>query len=270
MEENASTLKKRLSFFQPQPINISSANPNQYVHPPFRDIATEAQIASNYRDEVAALAGRRSFVYNYVLAKHFEMRVSSAAEDVFDEYRSRVDDRLGNLIPDELRRLDSIRANLESENPEDWANAGHSCRRLLQAVADVLYPPTEDLAVGGNGKPIKVGPDNYINRLVLYCENTMASGVSSKVISSDLKYIGERLDSVFNAAQKGSHSDIDLSEAKRFVIHTYLVVGDILELHCEASGQLNLELPDDSPTPVADAVEAAPAAGYGERRNPCA
>ena len=96
------------------------------------------------------------------------------------------------------------------------------------------------------------------------------SGVSSKVISSDLKYIGERLDSVFNAAQKGSHSDIDLSEAKRFVIHTYLVVGDILELHCEASAQLNIELPDDSPTPVADAVEAAPAAGYGERRKPCA
>ena len=79
----------------------------------------------------------------------------------------------------------------------------------------------------------------------------MASGVSSKVISSDLKYIGERLDGVFNAAQKGSHTNIDLSEAKRFVIHTYLVVGDILELHAEASAQLSLDLPDTIPSPLA-------------------
>lgn len=235
IEENAATLKMRLSFFQPQPTNISSANPNQYVHPPFRNLQVEAQIAESYRDEMAALAARRAFVYSFALAKHFELRVSSAAEDIFAGYRERVDQYLGNLIPDELRRLDSIRGNLTSDNPEDWANAGHSCRRLLQAVADVLYPSSDQPAKSASGKVVQIGKDNYINRLVMFCESKTTSGVSLKVMSSDLRYIGERLDSVFSAAQKGSHAEIDLSEAQRFVIHTYLLIGDILDLNAEAS-----------------------------------
>ena len=234
IEENAATLKMRLSFFQPQPFSVSSANPNDYVHIPFRNLGAEAQIAASYRDEMAVLASRRAFLYDFVLSKHFELRVSSAAEDIFEGYRKRIDKYLGNLIPDELRRLESIQGNLLSDNPEDWANAGHSCRRLLQAVADALYPPSEVPTTSKSGKTIKIGKDNYINRLVMFCESKTVSGVSFKVISADMQYIGERLDAVFSAAQKGSHSEINLSEAQRFVIHTYLVIGDILDLNAEA------------------------------------
>ncbi|WP_164881734.1 AbiTii domain-containing protein [Paenirhodobacter populi] len=235
IEENAETLKLRLSYFQPQPISISSANPNQIISTPMRNVSLEAQIATNYRNEMTLLAARRAFIYDFVLSKLFELRVSSTAEDIFEEYRKKVDTHLSRLIPNELRRLDSIRDNLASNNPEDWANAGHSCRRLLQAVADTLYPPSDKLVKSAGGREVKVGAENYINRLVMFCESRMASGVSSKVISSDMKFIGERLDAAFSAAQKGSHADIDISEARRFVIHTYLVVGDILELNAESS-----------------------------------
>lgn len=237
IEENAATLKMRLSFFQPQPVNISSANPSQYVHAPFRNLQAETQIAISYRDEMSILAARRAFVYEFALTKHFELRVSSAAEDIFEGYRRRIDRHLGDLIPDELRRLDSIQANLKSDNPEDWANAGHSCRRLLQAVADALYPPTDEPVKSASGRSIKIGRDNYINRLIMFCESKTTSGVSFRVISSDLSFIGERMDSIFNAAQKGSHADIALDEAQRFVIHTYLLIGDILDLNAEAAGQ---------------------------------
>ena len=51
------------------------------------------------------------------------------------------------------------------------------------------------------------------------------------VVGSQLKYIGERLDALFEAAQKGSHATIsDRVEADRYVVYTYMIVGDILSL----------------------------------------
>ena len=43
--------------------------------------------------------------------------------------------------------------------------------------------------------------------------------------------MGDRLDSIFHASQKGSH-DVILTkdEADRYVIYTYMIVGDILSL----------------------------------------
>lgn len=102
----------------------------------------------------------------------------------------------------------------------------------------MLYPPADRQVKAGDGRTVKVGKDNYINRLVIFCESRTKSGISVKVMSSELRYIGERLDAVFSGVQKGSHAQIDLSEAQRFVIHTYLLIGDILDLYAETSHQV--------------------------------
>ncbi|WP_110989543.1 hypothetical protein, partial [Acinetobacter baumannii] len=52
-----------------------------------------------------------------------------------------------------------------------------------------------------------------------------------EIVGSHMKYLGERLDAIFQAAQKGSHDIISSrEEADRYVIYTYLVIGDILSL----------------------------------------
>ena len=48
-------------------------------------------------------------------------------------------------------------------------------------------------------------------------------------MGSHLRF-NRRLDSVFLAAQKGSHAVVTKDEADRYVVYTYLVVGDILSL----------------------------------------
>jgi len=83
--------------------------------------------------------------------------------------------------------------NLASENPEDWSNAVHSCRRVLEDLADALFPPSDEVRTRG-GKQIKSGKENYINRLVAFVEDRSGSERFSELVGSHLDFLGDRLD----------------------------------------------------------------------------
>ena len=179
------------------------------------------------------LASRRTVIYDYAIRKHYEIRFSSLAEDVFGRIRSRIDSSIGLAVPDAVRKLTSVHDNLVSDNPEDWSNAAHSCRRVLQDLADAVFPPQDKLAtrmVDGKQIEIRLGADQYINRLIAYIEDSSESGRFREIVGSHLRYMGHRLDALFEAAQKGSHSTVTKEEADRCVVYTYLLVGDILSL----------------------------------------
>lgn len=126
--------------------------------------------------------------------------------------------------------------NLQSENPENWSNAVHSCRRILQDLADVIFPPREDGAVlvDGKEKTVKLGKDNYINRIIAFVQEKASSERFEEIVGSNLAYLGNRLDSAFQASQKGSHANIvNRDEADRYVVYTYLLVGDVLSIYAK-------------------------------------
>ena len=76
-----------------------------------------------------------------------------------------------------------------------------------------------------------MGTENYINRLLAYVQSKSDSDRFEAIVGSNLSFIGERLDAAFKAAQKGSHAKIvDRLEADRYVVNTYIIVGDILTL----------------------------------------
>jgi hypothetical protein len=65
-----------------------------------------------------------------------------------------------------------------------------------------------------------------------FVENKAKSERFEEIVGSNLAYLGDRLDSTFQAAQKGSHTKIvSQDEADRYVMYTYLLVGDVLKLH---------------------------------------
>ena len=161
------------------------------------------------------------------------MKFSDIADDIFSRVRERFDSSIGDTVPTAVQKLTAIYDNLRSENPEDWSNAVHSCRRMLQELADAIYPATEDreTKVAGQKRLVKMGADNYVNRLMAFIEKHSDSKRFVSITGSHLRFIGERLDAVIQAAQKGSHTTItDRSEADRYVIYTYLIAGDILSL----------------------------------------
>jgi hypothetical protein len=172
-------------------------------------------------------------MFEYVAGKHYELKFSGIAQDIFARLRERVDVSIGDTVPNAVKMLTAIYANLASENSEGWSNAVHGCRRLLQALADALYPPREDREVseGGKTRRISLGTNAYINRLIAFVEEKSGSRSFTDIVGSHLRFIGERLDAIAGAAQKGTHDTITTrDEADRYVIYTYMLVGDILSL----------------------------------------
>lgn len=180
------------------------------------------------------LVKRKSFLHEYVSNKYYELKYSKVSTDIFSRTRLMVDEHIGKIVPDAMKQFASVYENLTSENTEDWSNAVHSCRRILQNTADVLYPARDDKVIklpNGKEKTIKLGVENYINRLVAYVEEHTDSDSFEKIIGSNISYLGERLDAIYNAANKGTHDTITTKEeADRYVIYTYLIIGDILSL----------------------------------------
>ena len=137
------------------------------------------------------------------------------------------------MVPSAIKKFVLVYDNLKSNNPEDWSNSVHSCRRILQAVADMLYPPSPNdlIEIERKGGKIKVGPDNYINRLMIYVEDNSNSERFQDIVGSHLKFLGDRLHAIYSAASKGSHAEIKTrEEAEPYIIYTYLFLGDILRL----------------------------------------
>ena len=180
------------------------------------------------------LASRRSLIYDYALSQHFELKFSSIASDVFARVRERADQKLAAVVPDAVMRFTAVHDNLRSQSSEDWSNAVHSCRRILEDLADAVFPASdEERIVEANGKKlqVKLGKAHYINRIMAFIQDHTSSRTFEHIVGSHLSFMGERLDAVFQAAQKGSHATIlSREEADRFVVYTYLLVGDILSL----------------------------------------
>jgi hypothetical protein len=143
----------------------------------------------------------------------------------------RVGERLESHLPRAKNLLAAVEAALASGNSEDWSNAVHSCRRLLQRLANYVYPPSDEVRHGKSGQLIKLGTDYYINRLACFIEDSALSGTQESMLSSSLNLVGERLEAVHNACNKGTHSTIATqAEADSYSLNALLFVGEILSL----------------------------------------
>ena len=192
-----------------------------------------SRLRSHISTRMARLASRRTFIYSYASRKYYELNFGGYANDAFGRIRSSVDSLIGKVIPESVRKFTAIYDNLKSDNPEDWANAVHGCRRVLQDLADAVFPAQVEpryVEFDGETKPIKLGNDQYINRLIAWIEDSSKSERFNELVGSELQYIGNRLDALFKASQKGSHAAVSKEEADRYVVYTYLTVGDILSL----------------------------------------
>ncbi|OEZ67456.1 hypothetical protein JAB5_53970 [Janthinobacterium sp. HH103] len=198
-------------------------------------------IEERYADLVRMKIGNDSVYYknnlqdhiNYVkrIAHSFaseifnELKFSGTVKNCFDILKNAVDDKLLDLNPALTEQLMQAFKSVASSKEEEWSQALTTCRRLIETLADALYPPSDKKH---NGRAL--GPTNYVNRLWAFMDQSIPSDTNKDLAKVHVDFLGAWLEKVNKISNKGVHAKVSQIEATKAVFHMYLVVADILEI----------------------------------------
>jgi cytochrome P450 len=111
---------------------------------------------------------------------------------------------------------------LSESDPESIRQALTTCRRIIEAFADSIYPPT-DSPIDIGGTVLKLDASKHQNRINAYVHNRVQS-------KSRKQKIRQNLGNLFDRVSSGVHDDVSAEEAQSLFLNTYLFLGEILHL----------------------------------------
>lgn len=177
----------------------------------------------------------KSKYYDYALKKQIELSFGNVAEDIFAQYRARVENGFSKLSKDTLLKLQAIEDKINTDNPELYSQALTTCRRLFASTADELFDKyfpdyKEKTYKTISGKEIDISGEHYKNRLSAVIEKLENKSVSKSIVGSHISYLLDWLDELVSLQCKGVHSEVTRQDAARCIIQTYICLGDVLNL----------------------------------------
>lgn len=152
------------------------------------------------------IGARRTIFDTYDTAKHFRrvadfQRIFGGFDGLDEDQASDLSLRLEELHPKLFDAFASAARALErAETEEDLAQSALSGRRLLEELANYLFPPQSAL---WNGR--KVGRAEYRNRLWAFIERTLNEMPGSD--PSNLDRLGKELDRLVELFNSGLHAE---------------------------------------------------------------
>lgn len=153
-----------------------------------------------------------------------ELKFSGTISTCFDVLKNAVDDRLLDLNPALAEQLMLTFKAISTDNKEEWSQSLTTCRRLLEGIADELFPATDEKL---NGRPL--GQTQYVNRLWAYMDKSIESNSNKELAKIHVDYLGSWIEKINKLTNKGVHADVTQIEATKTVFHVYLMISDLLE-----------------------------------------
>lgn len=169
----------------------------------------------------------RAAIHNYVTETALALGFGSASASIFEQFRAQVDAFVAISAPRAVEQFLAIEERMREGDPESFAHALTSCRRILCTVADAVFPPQGQPFTDRAGKARKVGEAEYKNRLMAYLETRLSSRGDLALIGGELEHLASRLDSVYEKTSKGVHAEVTEREAQLTVLHTYLLIAEV-------------------------------------------
>lgn len=149
---------------------------------------------------------------------------SDSPQTIIDLMRTEVDDKLLDLAPELAEKLMVAFKSVVSDSPEEWSHALTTCRRFIEQLADVLFPATDDTARNGRA----LGKGQYINRIWAYMDAAIESETNRDLAKAHIDFLGSYLQKLHKQSNKGVHAGLTKVEAVKALLHTYLIVADLL------------------------------------------
>lgn len=170
----------------------------------------------------------RAYTFQYLVGCETQLRFATAAEDIFTEHRLATERHLADVAPDVLDQLNAAIDRAGAEGGEARSHALTSCRRVLVAVADYVYPASPDPYVDGSGTTRPVGAGQYRNRILAAVEISTAGSTYRGALAASVEHLAQWLDRLDELTQKGVHETVSEAEMRHGVIQTYLLAGEVL------------------------------------------
>lgn len=192
-------------------------------------LLASAQLRVDLRETESLLARLRNEICVYLSDVESQLVLGEVSEDVWARNRAYVDEHLARIAPHALEQFAAAHRRQAEGDAEARTHALTSCRRVLKTVADVLYPASNALVQGIDGRARKMTDDKFISRLCQFASEGSGSS-SAALLSAQVRSLAERLDALNALSSKGVHDEASSAEVDQCMIQTYLVVGDLLRI----------------------------------------
>ena len=161
-------------------------------------------------------------IHKFASGVYYEKLFSNITKDLFTEYKDKVDSKLAGKCGAVLDKVPAVFRRLEEEDSEAISHALTSCRRIIDAFADSVYPPRQPIT-GGDGKEILLTDRHHLNRINEFVKEKTDS-------ASRRQKLRRTLSDIYDRVSAGVHSDVSPEEARGLFIQTYVVLGEIISL----------------------------------------
>lgn len=170
------------------------------------------------------LAYIKKYTFEYLTLLHDKLKFSGTITSSFDLLKDAVDDRLLDLDSEIAKQLMLAFKSVSSDSKEEWSHALTTCRRLLESLADKLYP-ANDLIIGKR----TFKQNQFVNRLWQFMNDSIESESNRDLAQMHVNYLGLWLEKANKITNKGVHDEVSQLEATKAVFHIYLMLADLLD-----------------------------------------
>lgn len=212
----------------------SSANPNEFItgwggfniQQAAAPIGQVLRQLNDLNQAVATYSGIRSRVlallHGFASRAYYELAFSNLQESIFERQKALIDSRLATSCGAVLEKVPAVYDRLAAGETEAVSQALNTCRRILDAFADSIYPPRAE-TVMIDGSELKLTSQHHLNRINAFIQLHCVS-------ESRRKHLRRALSDLYERVSAGVHQEVSPEEARFLFLRTYLLLGEILSL----------------------------------------